>query len=71
MRKLQDKILGATVENSKIVLQIDNAHLAVDDLRTKFEMEQALQHEHGSQNQQPAQGAGLADPDQSRPGDAN
>lgn len=39
---LRDKILGATTENSKIVLQIDNARLAADDFRTKFETEQAL-----------------------------
>lgn len=33
---LQDKILGAIIENSRIVLQIDNTHLAADDVRTKY-----------------------------------
>lgn len=42
IRELRDKILGATIENVKIVLQINNAHLAVDDFQTKFEAQQAL-----------------------------
>ncbi|NXK50931.1 K1C19 protein, partial [Chauna torquata] len=39
---LRDKILAATIDNSKIVLQIDNARLAADDFKSKFETEQGL-----------------------------
>ncbi|XP_055984132.1 keratin, type I cytoskeletal 19 [Sorex fumeus] len=42
IEELRGQILGATIENSKVILQIDNARLAADDFRTKFETEQAL-----------------------------
>ncbi|KFP88164.1 Keratin, type I cytoskeletal 19, partial [Acanthisitta chloris] len=39
---LRDKILDATTDNARTVLQIDNARLAADDFKTKFETEQGL-----------------------------
>ncbi|XP_053573699.1 keratin, type I cytoskeletal 17-like [Bombina bombina] len=42
IQELQGQIASATTENARIILQIDNARLAADDFRSKFEMELSL-----------------------------
>ncbi|EHB02846.1 Keratin, type I cuticular Ha4 [Heterocephalus glaber] len=44
IEELQQKILCAKSENSKLMVHVDNAKLAADDFRTKYQMEQSLRH---------------------------
>ncbi|XP_056405006.1 keratin, type I cytoskeletal 19-like isoform X2 [Hyla sarda] len=41
---LKQQILDATLDNARILLQIDNAKLAADDFRLKYETEQSLRY---------------------------
>ncbi|CAI9584808.1 unnamed protein product [Staurois parvus] len=44
IQELQNQVFTANVENARIILQIDNAQLAADDLKSKYEMELSLRN---------------------------
>ncbi|KAM4622267.1 uncharacterized protein O3C94_020085 [Discoglossus pictus] len=44
IEELQNQVFSSTVENAKVILQIDNANLAADDFKSKYEMEMRLRN---------------------------
>ncbi|EHB02847.1 Keratin, type I cuticular Ha3-I [Heterocephalus glaber] len=44
IEELQQKILCNKAENARLVVEVDNAKLATDDFRTKYETELSLRH---------------------------
>ncbi|XP_068119840.1 keratin, type I cuticular Ha6-like [Hyperolius riggenbachi] len=44
IQELQSQVVSVNVDNARIILQIDNAQLAADDLKSKYEMELSLRN---------------------------